>query len=182
MLVRNGTLATINDNTDFAAILRRRLFESDPPAEVLSATANAFARTMIGPWKTKVFDLIGATDQRWLREWEAELSRCYPFHPQLITLAEQEWAKLSGFQRVRSTIRIFAAAVYTLSQPRRAGEWVPLLIGPGDLPCRRPSVREAVLGSGPDRRRPHAGELPQPRLRRHRRWRRPDRLGPPARP
>jgi Protein of unknown function (DUF499) len=148
LLVRNGTLATINDNTDFAAILRRRLFDSDPPAEVLATTANAFARTLTGPWKTKVFDALGATDQRWLREWDAELARCYPFHPHLITLAEQEWAKLSGFQRVRSTIRIFAAAVYSLSRRAEQGEWAPLLIGPGDLPLSEASVREAVLGSG----------------------------------
>ena len=81
-------------------------------------------------------------------DWEDEVSRCYPFHPQLISLAEQEWAKLSGFQKVRSTIRIFAATVYTLSQRAEAGEWAPLLIGPGDLPLSQDRVREAIIGSG----------------------------------
>lgn len=145
LLIRNGKPATINDNTDFAAILRRRLFESTPPTEVLDATAGIYARQMTGPWRTKVFDALGA---RWAREWESEVERCYPFHPQLITMAEQEWAKLSGFQRVRSTIRIFAATVYTLSERAKAGEWAPLLIGPGDLPLSEASVREAVIGSG----------------------------------
>ena len=42
LLVRNGKPATINDNTDFADILRRRLFESNPPAEVVTATAQVF--------------------------------------------------------------------------------------------------------------------------------------------
>lgn len=145
LLVRNGKPATINDNSDFAAILRRRLFETNPPAEVVAATAKAYTRSMTGPWQTKVFDALGA---RWVREWDAEVARCYPFHPQLIALAEQEWAKLSGFQRVRSTIRIFAATVYTLSQRAKTGGWAPKLIGPGDLPLSDARVREAVIGSG----------------------------------
>jgi len=145
LLVRNGKPATINDTTDFAAILRRRLFESNPPVEVLDATARLFAQGMIGPWKTKVFDALNG---RWIGEWDEEVARCYPFHPQLIALAEQEWAKLAGFQRVRSTIRIFAATVYALARRGKAGQWAPLLIGPGDLPLSVPAVREAVIGSG----------------------------------
>ncbi|SDM02781.1 Protein of unknown function [Arthrobacter sp. ov407] len=145
LLVRNGKPATINDNTDFAAILRRRLFESPAPNEVVGATAKVFAHTMTGPWQTKVFDALGAG---WTKAWEEEVGRCYPFHPQLITLAEQEWSKLSGFQKVRSTIRIFAATVYTLSKRAERGEWAPLLIGPGDLPLSQDSVREAIIGSG----------------------------------
>jgi len=145
LLVRNGKPATINDNTDFAAILRRRLFESVAPREVLTATSQMFARMMANPWRSKVFDILGAG---WTREWDAEVARCYPFHPQLIALAEREWAQLSGFQRVRSTIRIFAATVYTLAQRTKLGDWAPMLIGPGDLPLADAAVREAVIGSG----------------------------------
>jgi hypothetical protein len=145
LLVRNGKPATINDNSDFAAILRRRLFETSPPAEVVASTATAYSRSIDTPWQTRVFDALGA---RWVREWTEEVVRCYPFHPQLIALAEQEWAKLSGFQRVRSTIRIFAATVYTLSQRAQTGEWAPMLIGAGDLPLADARVREAVIGSG----------------------------------
>ncbi|MBE4717295.1 AAA family ATPase [Pseudarthrobacter sp. AB1] len=145
LLVRNGKPATINDNTDFAAILRRRLFEAPAPSEVVEATAKVFAHSMNGSWQSKVFDTLGAS---WTKTWEEEVSRCYPFHPQLISLAEQEWSKLSGFQKVRSTIRIFAATVYTLSKRTERGEWAPLLIGPGDLPLSQDSVREAIIGSG----------------------------------
>lgn len=145
LLDRNGWPGTINDNSDFAAILRRRLFESKPSEEVLSATADVFARAVSGPWRTKVFDALGAP---WTREWSAAVARCYPFHPQLIHLAEQEWAKLAGFQRVRSTIRIFAATAYTLAQRASQGQWTPLLIGPGDLPLSDSTVREAIIGSG----------------------------------
>lgn len=146
LLVRNGKPATINDNADFAAILRRRLFEMAPPVEVLAATSDLFKRSMTGPWKTKVFDVLGAPP--WVREWDGEVARCYPFHPQLVHLAEQEWAKLAGYQRVRSTIRIFAATVFTLAKRAEVDDWTPLLIGPGDLPLSNEAVREAVIGSG----------------------------------
>ena len=57
-------------------------------------------------------------------------------------------ARSTGFQRVRSTIRIFAATVYAQQQRGKAGEWAPALIGPGDLPLSDSAVREALLGSG----------------------------------
>jgi hypothetical protein len=145
LLIRNGETATINDNTDFAAILQRRLFDGAAPAEVLAATARTFTSRMTGPWRDKVFDAVPATASP---EFPDEVARCYPFHPQLMTLAEQEWAKLAGFQRVRSTIRIFAATAYSLHKRGKAGEWTPLLVGPGDLPLSDPAVREAVIGSG----------------------------------
>jgi len=145
LLIRNGETATINDNTDFAAILRRRLFEGTAPAEVLAATAHTFTTRMTGPWRDKVFKAVPATASP---EFSDEVARCYPFHPQLMSLAEQEWAKLAGFQRVRSTIRIFAATAHALHKRGKAGGWTPLLVGPGDLPLSDPSVREAVIGSG----------------------------------
>ncbi len=145
LLIRNGETATINDNTDFAAILRRRLFDGTPPAEVLQATATAYASRMTGPWRAKVFDLVPATANP---EFPEEVARCYPFHPQLMAMAEQEWAKLAGFQRVRSTIPIFAATAHSQYQRGKSGQWAPLLVGPGDLPLSDPTVREAVINSG----------------------------------
>ena len=145
LLIRNGETATINDNTDFAAILQRRLFERTAPAEVLAATARTFTTQMTGPWRDKVFNAVPATATP---EFADEVARCYPFHPQLMALAEQEWAKLAGFQRVRSTIRIFAATAHSLHKRGKAGKWTPLLVGPGDLPLSDPVVREAVIGSG----------------------------------
>jgi hypothetical protein len=145
LLNRNGKPATINDNTDFSAILRRRLFENRAPNEVMAATSRLFEQRMVEPWKSKVFDALGMP---WAREWAASVDRCYPFHPQLIHYAEQEWSKLAGFQRVRSTMRIFAATVYALSERAQKGGWTPLLIGPGDIVLSEPNVREAVIGSG----------------------------------
>ena len=145
LLVRNGKPATVTSHTDFAAILRRRLFDTPPAKEVVHSTVSAFTDAMKGAWTDKVFATLskGGTDS-----FEDEVQRCYPFHPSLLVLAEQEWSQLVGFQKVRSTIRIFAAAVYTQWQRAKRGEWAPLLIGPGDLPLSASEVREAVIGSG----------------------------------
>ncbi len=146
LLERNGLPATVTEVGDFADILRRRLFEAEPAKEVLTATAELF-RPMLQDktWSKSVWDSISS---EWRSRWDDEVEACYPFHPMLMSIAKDEWSKVTGFQRVRSTIRIFAATVYALQERGKAGEWVPALIGPGDLPLSDNSVREALLGSG----------------------------------
>ena len=146
LLDRNGLPATVTEVGDFADILRRRLFEAEPAVEVLQATAEMYRGALEDKaWTKTVWDAIGAD---WRRNWDDEVAACYPFHPMLIGIAKNEWSKVTGFQRVRSTIRIFAATVYAHQQRGQAGEWVPALIGPGDLPLSDNAVREALLGSG----------------------------------
>lgn len=146
LLERNGTPTTVTEVGDFTDILRRRLFDTEPAAEVLASTAALYEPVLKDKaWSKHVWDAVGAD---WRRHWQAEVSACYPFHPMLMSLAKDEWSKVTGFQRVRSTIRIFAATVYAQQQRGKAGEWVPALIGPGDLPLSDSTVREALLGSG----------------------------------
>ena len=146
LLERNGLPATVTEVADFASILRRRLFDADPASEVLSATAAQFKATLTDKaWSKNVWDPISAD---WRQRWDDEVAACYPFHPMLMAMAKEEWSKVTGFQRVRSTIRIFAATVFAQQQRGKAGEWVPTLIGPGDLPLSDSAVREALLGSG----------------------------------
>lgn len=146
LLERNGSPATVTEVGDFADILRRRLFESEPAAEVLAATAQMYSGPLSDKaWSKNVWDAVGAD---WRKRWDAEVSACYPFHPMLIGIAKNEWSQVTGFQRVRSTIRIFAATVYAHQRRGMAGQWVPALIGPGDLPLSDNAVREALLGSG----------------------------------
>ncbi|MEV8397210.1 DUF499 domain-containing protein [Streptomyces niveus] len=143
---RNGLPTTVTEAGDFADILRRRLFDAEPANEVLAATAALYENVLTDKtWAKQVWEPIGTT---WRRNWPTEMSACYPFHPMLMSLAQDEWSKVAGFQRVRSTIRIFAATVYALQQRGKAGEWVPALIGPGDLPLSDSTVREALFGSG----------------------------------
>lgn len=143
---RNGKTTSVAENADFAAILRRRLFTQPAAKEVVNATSAAYVRAMKEPnWASKVFEPLNAA---WSKDFEAETQRTYPFHPQLMALAEGEWANMAGFQKVRSTILVFAAAAYALSQRAHAGGWAPLLIGPGDLPLSDATVREAIINSG----------------------------------
>lgn len=114
LLERNGTPATVTEVGDFADILRRRLFEAPPAVEVLNATAELYRGPLEDPvWAKNVWDPIGAD---WRRQWNNQVAACYPFHPMLIALATDEWSQVTGFQRVRSTIRIFAATVYAHQQ------------------------------------------------------------------
>ena len=96
LLVRNGTTATVTSNTDFAEIIRRRLFEAPAPAEVVRATSDAFVAAMRGAWTQKIF---GALPRSPGSGFVDEVKRCYPFHPSLIQLAEQEWAPVAGSKR-----------------------------------------------------------------------------------
>ena len=112
LLVRNGEATTVSGGGDFAEIIRRRLFANQPPAEVVSAAARWFREHMHGPWGQDVFARLGPATERFAERVE----RCYPFHPSLIHLAEEEWSQHAGFQRVRSTIQVFAATVYELSE------------------------------------------------------------------
>lgn len=145
LLHRNGHTQAVTSGGDFAEIIRRRLFEQAPSSEVVSATAEQYLGNMKGPWAKEVFDRLAWAKPAAFRK---RLERAYPFHPALIHLAEQEWSQHAGFQKVRSTIQIFAAAVYAQSQRATAGSSAPALIGPGDLPLSNGDVREALLGSG----------------------------------
>ena len=51
LLVRNARTATVTTANDFAEIIRRRLFEKPPPAEVLSATARQWLDHVDGDWR-----------------------------------------------------------------------------------------------------------------------------------
>jgi hypothetical protein len=145
-LRRNGVTRAVTEAADFAAILRRRLFTKEPDRKSVLATADAFVATLTErTWRSKVFEQLNAV---WTNNFREHVERCYPFHPQLMMLAEQEWANLAGFQKVRSTIKIFAAAVYALQRRAAVEDSVPLLIGLGDLPLSDNVSREALLDSG----------------------------------
>ncbi len=144
LLIRNGEATTVSSGGDFADIIRRRLFDNPPPSEVSAATAKAFTERMTGPWDKDVFSKGGGSDKSFVDG----VARAYPFHPALIDMAENEWSLHTGFQRVRSTIQVFAATVFSLDARANSGDWAPLLIGPGDLPLAERYVRDALLDSG----------------------------------
>jgi hypothetical protein len=143
MLERYGRSIATTSGGDFAEIIRRRLFEKPPPAEVVDATIKRFRDPVGGGWAAQF-----SAHQWWTDGFDANVRRAYPFHPALVELVEREWANRAGFQRVRSTIQIFAAAVHLWTARAKAGEWAPPLIGLGDLPLSDTKVRQSILDSG----------------------------------
>ena len=149
LIVRNGRTTAVTSGGDFADIIRRRLFggrlsASSPPSEVVAATASSYAQAASGAWDLKVFKGSGLTAP----DFTEQVQRCYPFHPALIALAEDEWSQHVGFQVVRSTIQVFAATAYRLNEMARQGQWVPALIDSGDLPLGFRTFKDALLESG----------------------------------
>lgn len=140
-----ATTTATTSGGDFAEIIRRRLFVSPPPGEVTAATADLFWAQMGGAWP-QVFEKFSWATRP---EFASAVARSYPFHPAVVDLIEREWApRHAGFQKVRSTIQIFAAAVWAQQRRAKDGQWAPLLIGVGDLPLSDAAVRENLLNSG----------------------------------
>ena len=145
LLTRNARTTAVTGGGDFAEIIQRRLFSSRPPVEVTDATAERFLSGMRSAWQTKVFKKLGNFRES---DFRRRVQRCYPFHPDLIALAEDEWAQHAGFQRVRSIIRVFASAAHEQSRRAATGEWAPELINSGDLPLQSNLLKDALLNSG----------------------------------
>ena len=145
LLTRNASTTAVTSGGDFAQIIQRRLFEQPPPQDTVASTSRLFNAAAHGAWQDKAFSKLGDYSEP---AFAKQLRRSYPFHPELIDLAENEWSKHSGFQKVRSTIRVFAAAAAEQATRGRTGKWAPLLIGSGDLPLGSAVVRDALLNSG----------------------------------
>ena len=123
--MRNGQRVTVTESQDFASIIRRRLFERtrhvDGPAEVATELEAVAARDPA--WKDNVLDKLGPT--RTLAGLTERLAGAYPFHPDLMDLVQQEWSQVQGFQRVRSTVAIFALTALHWVKEAEAGRWAP---------------------------------------------------------
>ena len=123
LLTRNARTTAVTSGGDFAQIIQRRLFEQPPPEDAVASTAGLFNAAAHGAWQDKVFSKLGDYSEPALAK---QLRRSYPFHPELIDLAENEWSKHSGFQKVRSTIRVFAAAAAEQAPAAASGGVVPV--------------------------------------------------------
>ena len=144
-LQRNGETVTVTDPADFAQIIRRRLFtRADIDAAAHSVT-DAFIAAADDAWATQVYGKLGSV--RGLSRLVDRVSDAYPFHPDLFELVSKEWSVVQAFQRVRSTVAIFARTVLHWVNEHEAGRWAPDLIGTGDIPLHTDAL-EALLSSG----------------------------------
>ena len=146
LLTRNGRTTSVSTGGDFAEIIQRRLFKNRPSGNDIDSVARLYLEHMSQVWKTKVLNKVPGDYTS--EAFRSRVARCYPFHPDLMDLAENEWSQHAGFQIVRSTIRVFAAAAQEQARRAARGEWVPQLMDSGDLPLQSPVVRDALLRSG----------------------------------
>jgi hypothetical protein len=156
-LNRNGTTVAVTETGDFAAIIRRRIFEQSKAKLPVALLARGIQKLIDKDpaWSQQVLERLGAG--KGPATLADRIAETYPFHPDLMDLVQDEWAKAQGFQRVRSTVAIFALAALHWSRVAQAGDWMPPLIGVGDLPVggvkgtgNVPQARclDALLNSG----------------------------------
>lgn len=143
-LVRNGTTVAVTEAQDFASIIQRRLFESTGRPLPTSELSHAYQAAADVNWRDKALEKLGSN--RGLAGFGDRVAANYPFHPELMRLVQQEWSQVQNFQRVRSTVAIFARTALHWVIEHRAGRWAPALIGVGDIPLT--VALEQVLSSG----------------------------------
>ncbi len=147
LLTRNARTTAVTSGGDFAEIIQRRLFtDMPPPREITDIISQVYLRAMGQVWENRVFSKLSGDYSQ--HEFPKRVARSYPFHPDLIALAEDEWSTHAGFQKVRSTISVFALAAYEQARRAGEGEWAPQLIDSGDLPLGFSPLRDALIDSG----------------------------------
>jgi hypothetical protein len=144
-LQRNGETVTVTDPDDFAQIIRRRLFARADVDTAARTVADAYVTAADDAWTTQVYGKLGSG--RTLAQLADRIMETYPFHPDLFELVSKEWSKVQAYQRVRSTVAIFARTALHWVTEQEAGQWAPYLIGPGDIPLHTDAL-EALLSSG----------------------------------
>ncbi|HTJ68791.1 MAG TPA: DUF499 domain-containing protein [Actinospica sp.] len=145
-LVRNGLngRVAVTESHDFASIIQRRLFEPAEVGAVAARLSKQYDVASVGGWREKVFEKLGPG--RGLAGFAERVEASYPFHPELMRLVREEWSQVQNFQRVRSTVAIFARTALHWVTEHQAGRWAPSLIGVGDVPLT--TALEQLLSSG----------------------------------
>lgn len=131
-LARNGISVSVTESQDFAAIIRRRLFETPSTKVPAGALASAYEAAADDAWRSKALDRPG--QGKGLAGLVGRIQGTYPFHPDLMELVQDEWSRVQGFQRVRSTVAIFAKTAMHWVDEHESGRWAAPLIGVGDIP------------------------------------------------
>nr|WP_255481987.1 DUF499 domain-containing protein [Amycolatopsis sp. SID8362] len=144
-LQRNGETVTVTEPADFAQIIRRRLFARAEVTAAARNVADSYVSAADDAWATQVYRKLGSS--RTLARLTDRIVETYPFHPDLFELVSKEWSVVQAFQRVRSTVAIFARTVLHWVHEHEASRWAPDLIGPGDVPLHTDAL-EALLSSG----------------------------------
>ena len=106
---RQAAVVVPADDTEIAAILRRRLFETVGDDEVVSAVA-AEHRSLYEGLAAQGNPMPGEANKG--AEYEELLTRAYPFHPELIRVLDKRLSTIPNFQRTRGALRLLAMSLH----------------------------------------------------------------------
>ena len=116
LIARKEHVLRPSEEADLPKILARRLFAHiDPSAPASVGAAYAEAATA---------DFAAGMDlpeQKAGNRFGSEIVRCYPFHPDLITVLDKRLSTIPNFQRTRGALRLLARTVRHLWEAQPAG-------------------------------------------------------------
>jgi hypothetical protein len=137
LLDRVGKAIMMSAETEFAEIIRRRLFEWHGNTEdakktigEYSAWAVAHSGELAGIEAASAYDLF---------------QTAYPFHPSVLSVFERKWQGLQRFQRTRGVLRLLALWVSRAYQEEHRQAAKEPLITLGSAPLDDPTFRAAVF-------------------------------------
>lgn len=137
MLDRLGKAIMMSADTEFAEIIRRRLFEWHGYTDDAKKAITDYAE-----WTADHAGELAGMDGS--TAYEAFRS-AYPFHPAVLSVFERKWQGLPRFQRTRGVLRLLALWVARAYQEEHRQASREPLIGLGSAPLDDPTFRAAVF-------------------------------------
>ena len=138
LLNRQGKAIQMSEKTEFAEIIRRRLFEWGGVPEEARKVASTYAE-----WARDQGSLSGLSGS--YNELYDRFLAMYPFHPAALSVFERKWQTLPRFQRTRGVLRMLALWVaHAYQEQHRRGSDEPLL-SLGSAPLADNAFRAAVF-------------------------------------
>lgn len=137
LLDRLGKAVVITEKTEYAEIIRRRLFDWQGLPEDGRRVAAAYAEGI----RENARKMAGF-DERDVYQRFCDL---YPFHPALLSVFERKWQSLPSFQRTRGVLRLLALWVARAYNDQRHPASREPLLSLGSAPLDDTGFRSATL-------------------------------------
>lgn len=137
MLDRLGKAIMMSAETEFAEIIRRRLFEWHGHTDDAKRAISEYAE-----WAADHAGELAGIEASTAHE---TFRNAYPFHPSVLSVFERKWQGLPRFQRTRGVLRLLALWVARAYQEEHRQAAREPLIGLGSAPLDDSTFRAAVF-------------------------------------
>lgn len=137
LLDRVGKAIMMSAETEFAEIIRRRLFDWHGHTEEAKKAIAEYSQ-----WTAEHAGELAGIDGATAHE---AFRAAYPFHPSVLSVFERKWQGLPRFQRTRGVLRLLALWVARAYQEEHRQASREPLIGLGSAPLDDPMFRAAVF-------------------------------------